>query len=91
MGKACAIPANEVHKKYPAATDAIAASAAVPLKTGDRLLQIVAVDDDGVIDDDDQMPVFLQISPFVHIIPQGAALPSFEPSWRSKYKKIARS
>lgn len=91
VGKACAIPADEVSKKYPSAADVIAACRTVPLKIGERLLQIVAVDDDGLVDEDDQMPVCIQISPFTNIIPRGTVLPPFKTGWLSKLKEITQS
>ncbi|KZP16371.1 hypothetical protein FIBSPDRAFT_1047597 [Athelia psychrophila] len=87
MGKACAIPADIVYKKYPSATDGIAASRAPPLapplNIGERYIQILVVDDG-----DQTRDVFI---PFVSTIPRGVVLPPFEPGWLSKFKEITRS
>ncbi|KZP16373.1 hypothetical protein FIBSPDRAFT_62699 [Athelia psychrophila] len=92
VGKACAIPADIVNKKYPdpAATD-VAATTAVPLKIGEQLLRILVVDDMGVADSNAKMPVNTHISPITHTLPQRIVLPLFEPGWLSQFKKNARS
>ncbi|KZP16374.1 hypothetical protein FIBSPDRAFT_62751 [Athelia psychrophila] len=88
---ACAIPAGEVNKKYYAPADEIAAGGAFPLKIGERLLHIVVVDDDGVVNDDDPMPVDIRTVRINSTIPRRTVLPLFEPGWFAKFKKIARS
>lgn len=81
--KAYAIPADEVDEKYAMALESF--NSAPPLKTGERYLRML------VVDDDSEGNNYLFIAPSLYTIHPGRLIPSFDPEWLSILKENVQS
>lgn len=81
--KAYAIPVEEVDPQYASAVQAF--DGMPPLKTGERHLRMLIVDDNSKED------TRVYVSPSMYTIPPGRAIPSFDPEWLSIFKENARA